>query len=314
MSPKILRNIVSRWEGNPVLSLRDLPFQAADIHNTGAVRHDGLYLLLVTVENLQGSCSIYRAVSDDGRSFEIDDAPFLSSAQEGAFLPYETQGVRDPRITPWNGIYYIVYLAESEYGVRLGLARTSDFETVERVALISEPDTKNGLLFPRKIKGKFARLERPREGGNIWISYSEDLVHWGGWDCVMTPRHGYWDYNRVGASAPPIATECGWLLVYYGVRDTPSGPLFRLGLAFLDMEDPTQVIGRSNIPILAPQQPYERIGDVGNLVFCCGALLSDDGSELELYYGAADSCVCLGTVPLAELEAICMREKAEGRA
>ena len=314
MSPKILKNIVERWDGNPVISLSDLAFQASDIHNAGAARFEGRYVLLVTVESLQGDCSIYKAVSDDGRRFTIDESPFLSSSDDGAFLPYEEQGVRDPRITPYDGTFYIVYQAESTHGVRLALARTQDFETVERVAMISEPDTKNGLLFPRKIDGRFARLERPREGGNIWVSYSDDMIHWGGWDCVMTPRHGYWDYDRIGGAAPPIETPCGWLLVYYGVRNTPSGPLFRLGLAFLELDEPTNVCGRSNIPILAPQKPYERIGDVGNLVFCCGALLSEDESELEIYYGAADSCICLGTVPLEELHRICMAEKAKGLA
>jgi predicted GH43/DUF377 family glycosyl hydrolase len=178
------------------------------------------------------------------------------------------------------------------------------------MALISEPDTKNGVLFPRKIEGRYVRLERPRAGGNIWISYSEDLIHWGQWKVVMTPRHGYWDYDRIGASAPPIETDCGWLVVYYGVRELPGGPLFRLGIAFLDIDDPARVVGRSNVPILAPRERYERIGDVGNLVFCCGALLAEDRSELLVYYGAADSCICLASLPREEIELVCRPAKS----
>jgi len=313
MSPKIHKNIVHRWEGNPVLSIRDLPFQANDVHNAGAIKWNGRYILLVTIESLRGRCELYRAVSDDGKHFEIDKEPFLAPADEEPFATYEARGVRDGRITHFDGVNYIIYLADSRHGVRLALARTDDFSSVERVALVSEPDTKSGMLFPRKIRGKYARLERPREGGNIWISYSDDLTHWGEWDVVMTPRGGFWDYHRIGGAAPPIATEHGWLVLYYGVRELPGGPLFRLGAAFLDLEEPTRVLGRSNIPILAPREQYERIGDVGNLVFSCGAVPSDDGSELEIYYGAADSCICLGTVTMEELERCCLGGKAAER-
>ena len=310
MATKIHKNIAHRWEGNPILSLTDLPGQAGDLHNAGAIKFDGQYILLLTVESLRGDCSIYVARSKDGRHFQVGPSPVLTRSHQEPFATYEAHGVRDARITHFDGTHYVTYLAESAHGFRLALAKTEDFATFERVALISEPDTKNGMLFPRKIRGKFARLERPREGGNIWISYSDDLIHWGGWDVVMTPRHGFWDYDRIGGAAPPIATECGWLVLYYGVRNVPGGPLFRLGLAFLDLGDPTRVLGRSNIPILAPRERYERIGDVPNLIFSCGAVMSDDGSHLEIYYGAADSCICLGTVPMEELERVCSAGKA----
>ncbi len=302
---KLQRNVVRRWQKNPIIRLGDLPFHAADIHNAGAVLHKGRYILLITIENLQGYCSIYRAHSDDGRHFEIEKEPVLSPAEEGPFAQYETEGVRDARITLFDGVYYIVYLAQSEHGFRLALAQTEDFASIERVALISEPDTKNAALFPRKIGGRYARLERPREGGNIWISYSEDLLNWGDWDVVMTPRGGYWDHDRIGLSVPPILTPCGWLIFYYGVKNTPGGPLFRLGVAFLNEEDPVEVVGRSNIPLLAPSETYERIGDVQNLVFSCGAVTNTKTGKVELYYGASDSCICLGTVSFDTLERIC---------
>ena len=305
MGTKIHRNIVHRYEGNPVFAILDMPFSVSDVHNAGCVRTDGQYHLLITVEHLEGDCAIYRARSDDGRRFEIDPTPMLSAADGDASPVYECQGVRDARVTRFGDLYYILYLAQSEHGVRLGLARSDMRGEVERMGLISQPDTKGGALFPEPIHGAYARLERPREGGNIWISYSDDLVHWGGWRIVMTPRHGYWDHHRIGTAAPPIATDRGWLLIYYGARVTPGGSLYRLGAAYLNREDPTQVIGRSNIPILAPRERYERLGDVPNIVFSCGAVLSEDGEALEIYYGAADSCVCLGTVALSELEKSC---------
>jgi len=312
MSTKIRQNIARRWPGNPIISIGDLPFACSDVHNAGAARYNGQYVLLVTVESLQGACALYKATSNDGRHFRIDAEPFLAPAMSGPFSVYEADGMRDARITFLEGSYYIMYLATSEHGFRLALARTEDFERVERIALISEPDTKNGVLFPKKIGGRFARLERPREGGNIWISYSDDLLYWGDWRVVMTPRPGYWDYNRIGASAPPMEIESGWLLIYYGEKWTPAGPLFRLGAAILDRDDPSRVIGRTNVPILSPHESYERLGDVGNLVFSCGALLSDDGSEVEIYYGASDSCICLGTVSIEELEKGCFRGEGGG--
>jgi len=309
---KLYKNVVRRWERNPIIGLGDLPFQAADIHNAGAVRHEGQYILLITIENMQGYCSIYRAQSEDGRSFRIEHEPFLAPARQGPFAQYETQGVRDPRITLFDGVYYVIYLAQSEHGVRLALARTEDFTHIERVALISEPDTKSGALFPCKINGRYARLERPREGGNIWISYSEDLLNWGDWDVVMTRRGGYWDQDRVGLSVPPILTPCGWMIFYYGVKNMPGGPLFRMGVAFLDEENPVKVIGRSNMPLLAPSEPYERIGDVQNLVFSCGAIPDGETGQIELYYGASDSCICLGTVEFHELEKLCRPHYGKG--
>jgi predicted GH43/DUF377 family glycosyl hydrolase len=310
---KLYRNVVRRWHQNPIIRLGDLPFQAADIHNAGAVRRKGQYILLITIENLQGYCSIYRAWSDDGRHFDIESEPAIAPAHDGPFARYEEEGVRDARITLFDGTYYIVYLAQSEHGVRLALAQTDDFTTIERVALISEPDTKNAALFPRKINGRFARLERPREGGNIWICYSEDLLNWGDWDVVMTPRGGYWDSDRIGLSVPPMLTPCGWLIFYYGVKHTLSGPLFRLGVAFLNEENPVEVVGRSNIPLLAPSEPYERIGDAQNLVFSCGAVTNGRTGKVELYYGASDSCICLGTVAFDSLERLCMAQEHEGR-
>jgi predicted GH43/DUF377 family glycosyl hydrolase len=306
MHAKIPKNVVRRCRDNPLFGLRDVPFAASDVYNAACIRQDDEYHLLVTIEHLEGDCGIYRARSEDGRSFTMDEEPLLSGRDEDAHPVYESHGVRDARVTRLEDECYICYLAQSQHGVRLAMARTNGTEKPERLGLVSQPDTKGGSLFPRKIKGKYARLERPREGGNIWISYSEDLLHWGGWECVMTPRHGYWDYHRIGTGCPPIYTPDGWLIIYYGVRQKPNSDLFRLGAAFLDLDEPTHVLGRSNVPILAPSESYERLGDVQNIVFTCGAMINEEKNDLlEIYYGAADSCICLGTVPLHVLNRVC---------
>ena len=293
---------------NPLITLESLSFQASDIYDAGVARTDDGVLLLVTVQSLEGYCSMYLARSTSGRRFTVDDKPFMRRMDTGPFADYESQGVRDARITPVDGTYYICYLAEGDSGERVGIARTTDFKRVERITFVNEPDTKNGALFPEKINGRFALLERPSTNA-IWIAFSDDLVYWGNRTVVMSPRGGYWDSDRVGAAAPPMAIEGGWLLIYYGVRNTSGGPLFRLGAAILDRSDPSQVVARSNVPILSPREKYERIGDVGNLVFSTGACL--DNGDVLVYYGASDSCICLGTASLDDIVHACLASARE---
>lgn len=303
MGPKWHRDVIRRWPENPLISLDDLPFRCADIWNAGVTRFAGKYLVLITVESLEGRHRIYKAVSDNGHGFTIDPEPFMTPSEDPKYRPHERMGVRDPRITPIDGEYYITYVAEGDHGLRVGLARTKDFAQVERMGYPSQVDVKSGAMFPRKIGGKYALLKRPGAGASIWVSYSDDLRFWGDEKVVMTPRGGYWDSGRIGAAAPPIEVAQGWLLIYYGEKFTSAGPLVRLGAAVLDRNDPSVVLARSNIPILAPRERYERIGDVPNVVFSCGAFV-DDG-EVILCYGASDSCICFGAAPLDEVLNIC---------
>lgn len=304
------RDVIHRYKGNPLIAIEDLPFRCSDIWNAGVVRFRGEYLLLLTVETLEGLSSIYLAHSTDGHNFFVEPKPFMAASEHGPFAQYETFGIRDPRITRIDETYYITFLADSESGKRVGLARTNDFQSVERMHLVSEPDTKSGALFARKLGGRYAMLERPSAGGSIWITYSDDLVYWGSSTVVLTPRSGYWDSTRIGAAGPPIEINQGWLLIYYGEKGTTAGLLVRLGAVILDRDDPSCVLARSNIPILAPREKYERIGDVGNVVFSCGALLENSG-EVKIYYGASDSCICLGTSTLDDIIRVCLESGKE---
>ena len=303
------RDIISRSCKNPLISLSDLPFQAGDIWNAGVVRFEGKYLMLFTVEELEGYCSIYRADSADGEEFTIDAEPFMVRQQSPPDAMYESVGIRDPRITPLNGEFFIAYVADGDHGLRIALARTRDFRSVERLGYLTQVDVKNGVMFPRKIGGRYALLKRPDAGSSIWLSYSDDLEFWGECTAVMTPRGGFWDSTRIGASAPPIEIDEGWLLIYYGERGTSAGPLVRLGAVVLDRDDPSRVLARSNVPILSPRERYERIGDVPNVVFSTGVLL-DDGI-LSVYYGASDSCICLGKAPLDVVVRACFNSERE---
>ena len=303
-------DIIRRSKGNPIITIEDLSFRCADICNAGAIKTDGEYVLLISIQQLEGSVSVYPARSRDGYTFDIDAKPLISPNAQGELAPYEEMGVLDARITPLDDTFYILYDALGRHGYCLGLARTDDFRTVERLGIISQPDTKAGALFPRKLNGRYARLERPWNGGSIWVTYSDDLEYWGWSEVVMTPRGGFWDASRIGTSAPPIAIDEGWLLIYYGIKDTSVGPLFHLGAAILDPENPANVLGRTNVPILSPRERYERVGDVPNLVFSCGAILERD-NELKLYYGAANSCICVGTTDVETILEACTKSDKE---
>ncbi len=308
MPRKKQHDSIHRWEGNPIITMEDLPFKASDICNAGAVKIDDTCLLLITIETLRGHRKLYIARSNDGRYFDVDAKPFMDQADK----KYEEISVMDGRITPFENTYYISYVAESRYGYRIGLARTDDFKTVTRLGFISEVDTKGAALFPEKINGRFAMLKRPWAGGSIWISYSDDLVYWGNSKIVLSPRPGHWDTSRVGISVPPFRLKDGrWLVIYYGIKTTSAGPLFRIGAIFLDPDNPAKVIGRTNIPILSPRERYERIGDVPNLVFSCGAIMEDE--KLFLYYGGSNSCICLGSTTVNEIDQECLKSKGEIR-
>lgn len=304
---KVQRDVIHRYQGNPIIGIDDLTFRCSDIWNAGVVPFQGHYLLLITVETLEGLSDIYRAHSTDGQHFAIRGEAFLGSRPGKSDQGYRAYGVHDARVTQIDNTYYILFVAVSKHGQRLGLAQTWDFQTIDHLQYISEPDNKSAALFPCRINGQYVMLERPLEGNSIWLSYSRDLEFWGQSTVVMTPRSGYWDCHRVGTACPPMEIEQGWLLIYYGEKHTSAGPLVRLGAAILDRTDPSLVLARSNIPILSPRERYERIGDVGNVVFSCGAILED--GELKLYYGASDSCICLGTCTLDDILKVCTKSK-----
>lgn len=309
MSEKFRHDIVHRWEGNPVITLDDLTFTTNNIYSAAAIKKNGEYILLVTMEDLEGKTSIHLARSGDGYQFDVEETPFMTSSTDDSFRAFETMGVREARITFMEGRYYIVYLGVGHHGFVLCLAVTDDFRTVKRLGVISEPETKAGALFASKINGKYARLERPKAGDRIWMSYSNDLLTWGESDVVISPRSGFWDSDLIGCAFTPIEIEEGWLLGYYGIKNTSSGPITRLGAAILDRENPCKVIARSNIPIISPRKDYERIGDMTNVVMSSGAILEED--ILKIYYAAADNCLCLGTTKLADIVKTCIESAKE---
>ena len=306
------RDILHRFEGNPVISLEDVPFRCNAVFNGAVVKKGDEYYHLLRVEGQQGYSVFALARSKDGLHFTVEDKPVMIPARKDPFAKYETRGIEDPRITELEGIYYVMYTAYSKYGTRIVLAKTEDFYHYERIALVSGPGNKDGILFPEKINSEYVRLDRPigKGVGSMWVSYSKNLVDWGKSQLQMTPRPGLWDSFRIGASVPPIKTEHGWLEIYHGVKKTVAGLIYRIGTVLTDLEQPHKVIARCSEPILSPREDYERIGDVGNVTFACGAVVENSG-EIKVYYGAADTCICVATTTFNELiEATLAGERA----
>jgi len=303
------RDLLHRWARNPIITVRDVPFRCNTVFNGTPVKLDGEYHMILRVEGQQGYSFFALARSHDGIHFEVEPEPCLMPADSGPFKLWEEHGIEDPRLTLLEGTYYVMYTAVCRYGHRIALAKTEDFCHYERIALVSGPGNKDGVLFPEKINGLYARLDRPfgKEIGSIWISYSPDLINWGMSEMVFPPRARYWDSYRIGASAPPILTDRGWLEVYHGVKMTSAGPIYRIGTAMLDRDDPTKVVGRCLSPVLSPREEYERVGDVGNVVFACGMIAEDDG-EAKIYYGAADTSICVATGSLADIIESCFED------
>lgn len=289
-----------RNHSNPILTAAQWPYPVHSVFNAGAVRlENGTTLLLCRVEDRRGLSHLCAARSPDGISdWVIDPEPTLRADPERH--PEELWGIEDPRITfvADIGKYAIAYTAFGKGGPGVSLALTNDFVHFERCGLVMQPDDKDAALLPRRINGMYALVHRPiaDSGAHVWISYSPDLRSWGGHRMMLQARRGgWWDANRVGLSPPLIETERGWLMLYHGVRRTGAGTLYRLGVALFDLEQPEQLLLRGDEWIFGPEAAYETQGDVANVTFPCGYTVGSDGDTVNLYYGAADTCIALAT-------------------
>jgi predicted GH43/DUF377 family glycosyl hydrolase len=305
------RGIFKRHKQNPLITARDLSYQANTVFNGGVADVGGEVVMMVRIESCSGRSHLTVARSSDGiTGWKFEETALMHSA---AGYEYESFGVEDCRITWMDDLdaYALAYTAYSPIGAGVGLATTKDFKKVERLGLIFPPDDKDAALFPKKIKGHYAILHRPAEmGGNIWVSYSPDLKFWGQSQLVLAVRGGpWWDGARVGAGLPPIETPEGWLIIYHGVKFAAGRPIYRVGAALLDLKDPHRLIGRARRWLMSPDAPYEWYGDAPNVIFPTGGLLR--GDELWIYYGAADSCICLATASISELLEVIKAESSE---
>jgi beta-1,2-mannobiose phosphorylase / 1,2-beta-oligomannan phosphorylase len=213
-------------------------------------------------------------------------------------LQHEEFGIEDPRITALDGRFYITYVCVSRHGAATALMSTTDFESFERHGIIFPAENKDVVLFPERITGKYFALHRPVcsipfTGPEIWLASSHDLIHWG--------RHrplyrglAAWETGRVGAGAPPVRTERGWLEIYHGNR-RPTAPgevgAYCAGGMLLADDDPSHILQFAQRPLLEPTEPYETAGFVPNVVF--PEAVTERGDRIAVYYGAADEATAV---------------------
>ncbi len=300
-----------RYEHNPILSRDSVPYACNTVFNAAATKYKDKYLLLLRIEDLQGNSHLTKAWSEDGYHFEVEDKPWILPTDDLETEMYERYGVEDPRITRMDDTYYITYTAYGPYGPRAAIGKTTDFEHFERIALVTEVDNKDVVLFPEKINDKYILIDRPGgfggQRGDIWIKESPDLIHWGRARVLLAAQPG-WGGFKLGVSTPPVKTEQGWLVFYHGVRSTPAGNLYRIGAMLLDLQNPKKVIAHTPHFIFGPEEFYERTGDVPNVVFPCGLILEEDDT-IKLYYGAADTHIALAEARLEDIIELCMMGK-----
>lgn len=298
--------LFTRAPENPILTADALPYPANSAFNPGAVRFAGETILLVRVEDLRGISQLHVVRSADGvQAWRPDPEPLLRPDPQRH--PEEIWGCEDPRLTwlPERDEWAIAYTAYSQRGPLVSLAMTRDFREVRRLGPVMPPEDKDAALFPRRFEGRWAMIHRPtplRGGAHMWISYSPDLRHWGDHTLVLEARDGaWWDAGKIGLGPPPLETPEGWLILYHGVHMTAGGPIYRAGFALLDLENPAVVLRRSDEWVFGPRAPYERAGDVDQVVFPCGWAVHEATDEILLYYGAADTVVALATARFGDV-------------
>lgn len=297
---------LERLRGNPLVHPSQIPFtQATGAFNPGVAidRATDRVVLLVRVfeAETKRSC-LGLAISSDGRRIdEIWDRPAISRD-----APYEEWGVEDARITYLEDEerYAITYTGYSPEGPRVCLITTDDLLAPERYRRHGPRiagENKNCVVLPEKVDGQYVILHRPMPRivctrvASLEAPWPESGV------TLVGPRPGTWRSSRVGAGAPPIRTDVGWLFPFHGATSIPEGNVYSMGWCVLDIAKPEHVLYVSDEPALTPEAPYEielqHIPQVDPANFKTGVRvvfpegLVERGDDLIVYYGAADVSV-----------------------
>ncbi len=293
--------LLFRSAHNPLLGPGSIPC-ASFIHNSAVVPYGDGFAGVFRVDNRSRRMQLHAGRSRDGLAWELDPEPIVwkSGTSEAHRFVYGY----DPRLVHLEGRVYVTW-CNGYHGPTIGLGVTDDFVTWNQLENALLPYNRNGVLFPRRIGGSYALLSRPSDAGHtpfgdIFVSFSPDLVHWGRHRHVMAPvrEENGWQSTKIGAGPVPIETSEGWLLIYHGVVTTCNGFVYSAGAALLDLDQPHRVIARTDPCILCPTVLYETVGNVPNVVFPCAALVDGPTGRLALYYGSADTSVsvCYGYV------------------
>lgn len=318
--------VIRRYSANPILTAKEVPYDADLIFNAGVTKYEGKYVMVFRNDygysggNEFEGTNIGLAYSNDGINWEVQPEPCFSMQDEEIIRAY------DPRLTVIDGRCYMCFAVDTKHGLRGGIATTDDFENFD-VLSMTVPDNRNMVLFPEKVNDKFVRLERPfpvySRGGqdrfDIWMSDSPDLKYWGNSNLVLGVEHVPFANDKIGPAAPPIKTEKGWLTTIHAVDiDMSRGKngwedtwkkRYTAGIMLLDLEDPSKVIGMSKEPLIAPEVDYETKDGFRNDVIFPGGMILEESGEVKIYYGAADTVECLVTAHVDDLLKLCIEKR-----
>lgn len=301
--PESCSDVLWRYSANPVIP-RDLLPDSNSIFNSAVVPFKDGYAGVFRVDDKNRRMTLHAGFSKDGLKWDMnpDTIKFEGAAPEVAEWGYGY----DPRVAEIDGRYYVSW-CNDHHGPTIGLAWTDDFVTFHQLENAFLPYNRNGVLFPKKINGRFAMLSRPSDTGHtafgdIFYSESPDLEFWGRHRHVMAPaefKESAWQCMKIGAGPVPIETSEGWLLIYHGVLHSCNGYVYAFGSALLDLEQPWKVLARSGQYLISPREIYELAGDVPNVTFPCASLHDPETGRIAVYYGCADTVTGLafGYIP-----------------
>jgi len=285
--------IIWRSAQNPIINRNAIP-TANSIFNSAVVPFENAFVGVFRIDDRARNMQLHKGFSQDGINWKIEPNKInfqTGEAEIGRFV----YGY-DPRVVWIEDRFYVTW-CNWFHGPTIGVAYTNDFENFYQLENAFLPFNRNGVLFPRKINGNYAILSRPSDNGHtpfgdIFYSESPDMVYWGRHRYVMGTSGG-WQSTKIGAGPIPIETREGWLLIYHGVLTSCNGFVYSFGAALLDLDQPWRVIARGEPYLLSPWEPYECVGDTPNVVFPCAALVDGDTGRMAIYYGGADTVVCL---------------------
>jgi beta-1,4-mannooligosaccharide/beta-1,4-mannosyl-N-acetylglucosamine phosphorylase len=297
-------DVLWRSERNPIIP-RDLIPSSNSIFNSAVVPYRDGFAGVFRCDSRTRQMQLHSGKSADGvhwtlqneRIQFIPDNPTVAEINQFDYA-------YDPRVCWLDDRYYVTW-CNGYHGPTIGVGYTYDFEKFYQLENAYLPYNRNGVLFPRKIGGKYAMLSRPSDTGHtpfgdIFYSESPDMAHWGRHRFVMKPAGG-WQSTKVGAGPIPIETTEGWLLIYHGVLTSCNGYVYSMGAALLDVDRPWQVMYRTEPYLLSPQRLYEQVGDTPNVAFPCAALADAASGRIAVYYGGADTVTCLAFAYVDEL-------------
>ena len=301
--PEGFEGVVWRHNNNPIIDWNPTK-KSARIFNSAVLPYEDGFIGVFRADHKNGRPQLHLGRSTDALNWDIEDEEIHWVDEQGN--DYQPSYAYDPREVKIDDTYYIVWCCDFG-GAALGLGMTKDFKTFVRLENPFIPFNRNGVLFPRKVNDKFLLLSRPSDSGHtpfgdIFLSESPDLVHWGRHRRVMTKGgQGWWQGTKIGSGATPIETSEGWLMFYHGVSGTCNGFVYSMGAAILDKDNPSKVLYRTRDYLLTPEKEYEITGFVPNVAFPCATLQDPETGRIAIYYGAADTYVAVAYAQVDEL-------------